>query len=157
MNTSFQRTTASDEWYTPPEIIHALGEFDLDPCAAHGWPTAKRHIYREDDGLAQAWSGRVWLNPPYTRKLLVPFIRRLAEHGNGIALIFNRMDIALWHDEIFPTATAMLIMRGRLRFYRPDGTRGDAAGCGSVLVAWGAHNAAALLHSGIAGKYLNLH
>lgn len=34
MNTSFERSAnASDEWYTPREIIEALGEFDLDPCA----------------------------------------------------------------------------------------------------------------------------
>ena len=32
MNTSFERSAnASDEWYTPREIIEALGEFDLDP------------------------------------------------------------------------------------------------------------------------------
>lgn len=30
MNVSFQRSNASDEWYTPPYIITALGEFDLD-------------------------------------------------------------------------------------------------------------------------------
>lgn len=24
---------STDEWYTPKEIIDALGEFDLDPCA----------------------------------------------------------------------------------------------------------------------------
>jgi hypothetical protein len=23
----------NDEWLTPPEIIHALGLFSLDPCA----------------------------------------------------------------------------------------------------------------------------
>ena len=35
MDTSFQRSVNySDEWYTPPEIIRALGEFNLDPCAA---------------------------------------------------------------------------------------------------------------------------
>ena len=33
MNTSFERTKASDEWYTPKELIDSLGEFDLDPCA----------------------------------------------------------------------------------------------------------------------------
>lgn len=157
MDVSFQRTTSSDEWYTPREIVGALGVFDLDPCApSRQFYTAKECYTKAEDGLKQPWFGRVWCNPPYSRKLIVPFIRKMAEHNNGIALIFNRMDIALWHDEIFPTATAMLIMRGRLRFYRPDGTRGDAAGCGSVLVAWGAHNAAALLHSGIAGKYLKL-
>lgn len=28
-----------DEWLTPPAIIKALGEFDLDPCAPVGWQT----------------------------------------------------------------------------------------------------------------------
>ncbi len=139
MNTSFQRCkTRTDEWHTPPEIIRALGDFDLDPCApTSDFYTAKRCLTKEDDGLRHEWSGRVWLNPPYTRKLIEPFIRKMAEHGNGTALIFNRMDIALWHDVIFPTATAMLIMRGRVKFLRPDGTQGDSSGCGSVLVSWG--------------------
>lgn len=47
MNTSFERSAnASDEWYTPREIIEALGEFDLDPCAPMHplWPTAKNHV-----------------------------------------------------------------------------------------------------------------
>lgn len=35
MNTQFERakTGTTDEWYTPKEIINALGKFDLDPCA----------------------------------------------------------------------------------------------------------------------------
>ncbi len=156
MNTTFQRSTGSDEWYTPPEIIQSLGEFDLDPCAAHGWTTAKHHIYKEDDGLSQEWHGRVWLNPPYNRKLIEPFIKRMVAHNNGVALIFNRMDIALWHDVIFPTASSLLILRGRLKFYRPDGTQGDAAGCGSVLVAWNPFNANALANCNLQGKYVSL-
>jgi len=23
----------NDEWLTPPEIVHSLGKFDLDPCS----------------------------------------------------------------------------------------------------------------------------
>lgn len=138
MDVSFQRTTQSDEWYTPREIVEALGEFDLDPCApSRQFYTAKECYTKEENGLTKQWHGRVWCNPPYSRKLIAPFIRKMAEHGNGIALIFNRMDIALWHEVIFPTATAMLVLRGRLKFFRPDCTQGDAAGCGSVLVAWG--------------------
>ena len=30
------------------------------------------------------WEGRVWLNPPYSRPLIELFVRKLAEHGNGI-------------------------------------------------------------------------
>ena len=34
MNTTFEKSSNStDEWYTPKEIIDALGKFDLDPCA----------------------------------------------------------------------------------------------------------------------------
>lgn len=52
-----------DEWLTPPEIIKALGRFDLDPCApvCRPWDTAYRHYTIHDNGLAQAWRGRVLL------------------------------------------------------------------------------------------------
>ena len=34
MNTQFERSAKhTDEWYTPKEIIDALGKFDLDTCA----------------------------------------------------------------------------------------------------------------------------
>ena len=46
-----------------------LGEISLDPasCAlANETVKAVRYFTKDDDGLAQAWSGRVWLNPPYS-------------------------------------------------------------------------------------------
>ena len=59
MDTSFQKTTASDEWYTPLELVSALGEFDLDPCEPMDplWHLAKRGFNKEDDGLKQDWGG----------------------------------------------------------------------------------------------------
>ncbi len=35
MNTNFEsdRQTGKDEWLTPPNILEALGVFDLDPCS----------------------------------------------------------------------------------------------------------------------------
>lgn len=50
MNTSFEKSkNSTDEWYTPKEIIDALGEFDLDPCAPMRplWRTA-RVMYKMD-------------------------------------------------------------------------------------------------------------
>lgn len=159
MNTSFERSAkATDEWYTPLEIISSLGEFDLDPCAPVNplWRTAKVMYNKNDDGLSKEWNGRVWLNPPYSRPLIEQFVRKMAEHGNGIALLFNRCDNAMFHDIIFPTATAMKFLRKRIRFYRPDGTRGDSPGCGSVLVAWGEDNAAVIRDCELKGKYVRL-
>ena len=60
MNTSFERSAnTTDEWYTPKEIVDALGVFDLDPCSPvkRLWDTAKRHITPEEDGLKADWGG----------------------------------------------------------------------------------------------------
>lgn len=159
MNTSFERSAkAPDEWYTPFGFLSFLGEFDLDPCAPVNplWRTAKVMYNKNDDGLSKEWHGRVWLNPPYSRPLIEQFVRRIAEHGNGIALLFNRCDNTMFHDIIFPTATAMKFLRKRIRFYRPDGTRGDSPGCGSVLIAWGEDNAAVIRDCELEGKYIRL-
>jgi hypothetical protein len=48
----------SDTWLTPPEIVYALGDFDLDPCCPEfmPWETAERMVCRrERDGLAMEW------------------------------------------------------------------------------------------------------
>lgn len=158
MDISFERgNSRTDEWYTPPRIIKALGEFDLDPCApSHDFYTARKCYTKEDNGLILPWSGRIWLNPPYKNPIIGQFMKRMAEHGSGTALVFNRMDTALWHDIIFPSATAILILRGRLRFIDSDGNEGDSAGCGSVLVAFGEENAWRLRTCGLDGKYIRL-
>lgn len=78
--------TGEKTWLTPPEIIRALGPFDLDPCCPPNmpWRTAERMVCRPDDGLAVDWTGqRVWLNPPYGREA-VPFLRKMAEHEGGV-------------------------------------------------------------------------
>lgn len=159
MNTQFERSThATDEWYTPKEIINALGKFDLDPCAPITplWQTAKTMYNKNDDGLNQLWYGRVWLNPPYSRPLIEQFVKRLAEHGNGIALLFNRCDSKMFQDVIFEKATAMKFLRNRIRFYRMDGTRGESPGCGSILIAFGEDNAEVLRTCDIEGKYVRI-
>ena len=159
MNTTFEKTKDStDEWYTPIELINSLGVFDLDPCAPIKplWQTAKTMYNKEDDGLSKEWFGRVWLNPPYSRPLIEEFVQKMADHGNGIALLFNRCDSKMFQDVIFQKATAMKFLRNRIRFYRQDGTRGDSPGCGSILIAFGEYNAKILANSDIEGKFVVL-
>lgn len=62
----------SPEWYTTRDIIDAciavMGAIDLDPCSnSHDTPNvpANQYFTKEDDGLAQQWLGRVYMNPPY--------------------------------------------------------------------------------------------
>lgn len=159
MNTSYERTTnTSDEWYTPPSIFTKLGHFDLDPCAAPTplWKIADVNYTALDDGLSKPWFGRVWLNPPYSRPLLEQFVNKLADYGNGIALLFNRSDCKLFQDVIFQKADGILFIKGRLKFFSVNGEQNGSAGCGSVLIAFGEDYAETLPRSGIVGKYFTI-
>ena len=146
-------------WLTPPEIVSALGVFDLDPCAAPSprpWSTATKHIELPEDGLTADWAGRVWLNPPYSFEAW-RWLSRLAEHGRGTALVFARTETAGFVAEVWDKATAVLFIHGRLYFHKADGTRAVAnSGAPSVLVAYGDEDAAMLRDSDIAGTFISL-
>ena len=159
MNTKFEKVeNPTDEWYTPIGIIESLGKFDLDPCAPEKplWQTAITMYDKNVDGLKQDWFGRVWLNPPYSKPLLNNFLIKMAEHNNGIALLFNRLDSKLFMDVIFEKATAIKFLRGRIKFYKKDGTLGGQPGCGSILVAFGEHNADVLKNNNLPGKFIRV-
>lgn len=159
MNVVFERVSnSSDEWYTPKFIIDSLGEFDLDPCAPSVplFKTAEVMYNEFDDGLAQKWEGRVWLNPPYSRPLINKFMRRMAEHNKGTALIFSRTDTELFHTEVFDKATAVKFLKGRIKFLKPDGMEAGSPGCGSVLIAYGNEDSNILECNELEGKFIRL-
>jgi hypothetical protein len=146
-----------DEWLTPPEIIKALGPFDLDPCApeVRPWDMATHHFTVRDLGLIKPWAGRVWLNPPYGTQTGL-WLQRLAEHGNGIALTFARTETEMFFSQVWHKADALLFIEGRLYFYHVDGTRAAAnSGAPSVLIAYGKENTDKLKTSGLRGAYLD--
>lgn len=143
------QSAASDtvEWYTPPGLFDALGlRFDLDPCAPPGglpWIPADRFFSVDDDGLTQPWQGRVWLNPPYGRHTR-GWVRRLAAHGDGVALVFARTETE-WAQDVLPACSAVCFIRGRLTFVRADLEPGSFnAGAPSMLLAFGEECAAAV-------------
>jgi hypothetical protein len=147
-----RRTEASsDEWYTPPALFDALGlRFDLDPAAPPGgvaWIPAEHHLSKHENGLAQEWHGRVFLNPPYGGETAA-WLERLAAHGDGLALVFARTDTR-WFQRFAAEASALCFVRGRLRFHRPDGTSGDTAPSPSLLISFGLPCAIALAESGL--------
>lgn len=145
------------DWITPRPLIDALGPFDLDPCASlhQPWQTAARCYTVHDDGLAQVWSGHVWLNPPYGA-LIAQWMDRLADHGDGIALVFARTDTR-WFQRVGARASAMLFLAGRIRFhdtrgglFRREGG-GSCATSPSVLIGYGDRAARTLRACGLAG------
>jgi hypothetical protein len=139
------RTTGEETWLTPRSIIDAFGMprlADVDPCSppSRPWPTAKRHITKAKDGLAHAWDPRhfYFTNPPYGRTC-AEWLRKAADHGNGLVLIFGRTDTRMFHEHVWrhPNTTAILFFEGRLRFATVEGKEVGSAGAPSVMLAYG--------------------
>lgn len=142
----------SVEWYTPPSIFDALGvTFDMDVCSPGEGKTfvpAKRYLTVEDNGLITPWDGLVWCNPPYGTHTPV-WMRRMAEHGNGLALVFARTDVK-WFQEIASGTNLICFVSGRIRFYQGSvETQGGSPGSGSMLLAWGDEAGDILRRSGL--------
>lgn len=160
MNKFYSKDTShtTDVWLTPPSLFKSLGEFDLDPCCPNNlpWKTAKGFYSLENnqDGLLLPWYGRVWLNPPYSN--WVPFLQKLKEHGNGLALIFARTETRGFFDNVWYNASSILFIKRRIKFVKSDLSGGGSSTAPSVLIAYGNNNTKSLEESGIDGKLILL-
>jgi phage N-6-adenine-methyltransferase len=129
---------SSVEWYTPPEHIEAarrvMGGIDLDPASssmAQKVVRAKRFFTKDDDGLAKRWSGRVFLNPPFSHPHLSHFVSKLCaavETGEAsqAILLTNSSTDCLWWQRAAALASSICFHRGRISFWAPAGKQGSA-------------------------------
>lgn len=141
----------SDEWYTPAYIFEALNEtFDLD--VANGAIGGAHVPCRASIGagsLEAPWHGFIWMNPPFGgRNGLVPWLDRFFAHGNGIALTPDRTSADWWQDAA-QKADAILFVRGKIKFERPDGSVGKSPSNGTTLFAAGDRAITSLMLSGL--------
>jgi hypothetical protein len=143
--------TVPVEWHTPPSIFDALAiQFDLDPCAApiFDYVPAKTKYVLPTDGLAEPWHGLVWCNPPYGKKTKI-WLEKLAQHGNGIALVFARPD-ATWFQQAAISADVVCFISKRIKFINGNtGSDSGRPGAGSSLIGWGDRSAQAIIDSGL--------
>ena len=143
----------SDEWYTPKYIFDAMGcGFDLDTAAPTEGP---RHVpcdaWLHADALAASWRGFVWMNPPFGgRNEISPWLDKFFAHGNGVALTPDRTS-APWFQRAFRSSDAALFIAGKVKFERPDGSRGASPSNGTVLFAAGDQGVEALSRAEAAG------
>ena len=125
--------TGNNEWYTPAQYIKAaravLGKIDLDPASSEkAQKVVKAGIFysRADDGLKQKWSGRVWLNPPYSPKEIAAFVDTLCIEFSerrvsaAIMLTHNYTDSG-WFQKAAAQASNICFPSSRIRFLDPDG------------------------------------
>ena len=134
--THVKNNTGNDEWYTQRQYILSaiavMGGIDCDPASndiAQNTVKATTYYTKETDGLSQYWFGRVWMNPPYSSKLIQPFCQRLTDLYSICAVtefitLTNNATETKWFDSLMSVASCVCLVKGRIRFVSPDGALG---------------------------------
>ena len=114
-------SSATDDWPTPQEFFDRMnalhGPLELDVCASPTNAKCPRYYTRDDDGLAQSWDGKCWMNPPYGRTIGLWMRKAYEESQRGalvVCLVPARTDTAWWHD--YAIKGQITFLRGRLKF-----------------------------------------
>ena len=110
-------------WETPQDFFDKLDSiygFTLDACAEDKPAKVLNYFTIEDDALTQDWKGVVWCNPPYGReqiKFINKALNESKKHDSTVVLLIPaRPDTKVWQDIIFPNASNICFVRGRLKF-----------------------------------------
>jgi hypothetical protein len=102
-----------------------MGRIDCDPAsheAAQRTVRATRYYTKHDNGLAQLWHGRCWLNPPYSQPLISRFV-----------------DKSGWFHAAGAEADRICFSRGRIKFIDIDGYECEAPTRGQAFHYFGAN------------------
>ena len=123
--------SGNTEWYTPEWILDGaravMGSIDLDPASsavANARVQAGRYFTEADDGLAQPWTGNVWLNHPFGREANRRWIDKLVEEyttGNvtQACCICYASTSEQWFQPLL--AFPICFLRGRVNYIQPNG------------------------------------
>jgi phage N-6-adenine-methyltransferase len=108
-------------WETPPALFAALDaefHFATDVCALPENAKCPHYFTPVDDGLAQAWAGVCWCNPPYGA-VIGRWVRKAYEASQTgatvVCLLPARTDTRWWHTYVLPFAE-IRYLQGRLKF-----------------------------------------
>lgn len=120
MDTAVHFSSATDLWATPQPTFDALNAefgFEVDVCALPENAKCPRYYVPAEDGLAQEWRGKCWMNPPYGR-VIGKWVRKAYEAALAgatvVCLLPARTDTAWFHD--YCQKGEIRFLRGRLKF-----------------------------------------
>lgn len=115
-------------------------------CLAH------MNHHTPECGILLPWDGSVWCNPPYGPSVH-RWVKKAAEHGNTIMLIFARVETKAWW-EIWTSAHGVLFPNRRISFFQPDGQPAKTGTAPSAFIAFGLEAAERLKYAKIPGAYI---
>lgn len=105
-------------------VLAQWGSIDLDPCWDPESIVQADKVYdirQGEDGLILPWSGRVWLNPPYSS--VEPWLQRAAQHastgGEVLAMVPASTGTSYWRRLVFPWSS-ICCLSPRPLFTRPS-------------------------------------
>lgn len=145
------QSSGAVEWYTPRAIIEAaratMGGIDLDPASsriANQVVQATKYFDECTDGLRPSltWTGRVWLNHPFSRQENYFWIRKLIHHyqsgdiEQACCITFASTSEA-WFTPLF--AYPMCFLQPRTNYYLPSGKKATGVTKGSVVTYLGSN------------------
>lgn len=141
--------SVENEWYTPPDFIErarrTMGGIDLDPAScdeAQRVVKAKRFYSLTDDGLTKKWSGRVWMNPPYSKDACPAFTAKLLEHATAgdisqACVLVNNATETAWMQPMLRACSAACFPTGRIRFHDRSGKPANSPLQGQCVLYFG--------------------
>lgn len=146
MVASSNGSNSNDEWYTPIEVLDLVREvfggiIDLDPYSclkANQRVLARNYFDKNKDGHNQRWSGKVFLNPPYSSgnisKALKKAIHEL-DYADEMIILTNSGTDTKWNRIISKGLQAYTI--GRIHFVYPSGEIAGVPSRGQVFTYFG--------------------
>ena len=124
-------SSKSNEWETPQDLFDLLNKefhFVLDVAATKENTKCSLYYTKEKNGLIQKWytaNGAIWMNPPYggqTGKWIEKAYQESLKGATVVCLIVSSTDRSYWHDYIFPFASQIRWIRGRIIFGKAKST-----------------------------------
>jgi len=140
-----KHNSGNNEWYTPDYILEAarntLGQFDIDPASN---TIAQKRVQSgifytvDNSGLDKEWSGKVWMNPPYSGTLIKLFCSKLKDEvtlGNTVEFITltNNATETGWFKTLYEISDAFCFLTKRVKFLDCSGKPANTPLQGQVI------------------------
>ena len=135
-----QTASASDEWGTPRALFGRLSHkfaFTVDGAASADNTLLPKYYSKENTIFGQDLTGEVvFCNPPYSKCAEFLQLFATAPVESAVLLVPARPGTNYWFNYVWPYATSVCFVKGRLKFLQ-DGMPTHSAPFDSAIIIYG--------------------